>query len=283
MNSIENDARIAEARVEATNDSLDRLKKQIGGASSQDVQLRALEREAKAQRDLLESYLARYREAAARENIDSSLAEARIISRATVSNVPAFPKKLPILLIAMLATAFLMAAFVLSSEILQAGRPARSASPALVPFERAEPAAADRCRVASGAALDLLGAEAKARRRRAATRAANRSNCRTGRVRMPARGRSGIRARAASRPRSTILRRLCSNSAMPAGVITVVGAARNVGTTHTALTLARALAAKGGQGGAVRSRAQRAQSVDPVDRSAGAGLCRTRARHRFIR
>ena len=73
---------------------LDRLKKQIGGASSQDVQLRALEREAKAQRDLLESYLARYREAAARENIDSSLAEARVISRATVSNVPAFPKKL---------------------------------------------------------------------------------------------------------------------------------------------------------------------------------------------
>ena len=32
--------------------------------------MRALEREAKAQRDLLESYLARYREAAARENID---------------------------------------------------------------------------------------------------------------------------------------------------------------------------------------------------------------------
>ncbi len=62
VNSIENDARIAEARVEATNDSLDRLKKQIGGASAQDVQLRALEREAKAQRDLLESYLARYRE-----------------------------------------------------------------------------------------------------------------------------------------------------------------------------------------------------------------------------
>ena len=55
VNSLENDARIAEARVEATNDSLDRLKKQIGGASSQDVHMRALEREAKAQRDLLES------------------------------------------------------------------------------------------------------------------------------------------------------------------------------------------------------------------------------------
>jgi uncharacterized protein involved in exopolysaccharide biosynthesis len=33
------------------------------------VQLRALEREAKAQRDLLESYLAKYREATARDSL----------------------------------------------------------------------------------------------------------------------------------------------------------------------------------------------------------------------
>ena len=59
--------------------------------------------------------------AAARENIDFSLTEARMISRATVSNVPSFPKKGPVLLIAMLATAFLMAAYVLSSEILRQG------------------------------------------------------------------------------------------------------------------------------------------------------------------
>ena len=44
------------------------VKKQIAGTGGQDVQLRALEREAKAQRDLLESYLAKYREATARES-----------------------------------------------------------------------------------------------------------------------------------------------------------------------------------------------------------------------
>ena len=56
------------------------------------MQLRALERDAKSQRDLLESYLAKYREASARGTLDSAPAEARIISRATPSSVPAYPK-----------------------------------------------------------------------------------------------------------------------------------------------------------------------------------------------
>ena len=50
-------------------------------SNEQDVKLRALEREAKSQRDLLESYLAKYREATARDNIGASSPEARIISR----------------------------------------------------------------------------------------------------------------------------------------------------------------------------------------------------------
>jgi uncharacterized protein involved in exopolysaccharide biosynthesis len=61
--SLENDARIASARADGLNGSLDQLKRQATSINGQDVQLRALEREAKAQRDLLESYLAKYREA----------------------------------------------------------------------------------------------------------------------------------------------------------------------------------------------------------------------------
>ena len=68
--SLENDARIASGRVEGLIASLDQLKKQASSTNGQDVQLRALEREAKAQRDLLESYLAKYREANTRENIE---------------------------------------------------------------------------------------------------------------------------------------------------------------------------------------------------------------------
>ncbi|HXD89679.1 MAG TPA: GumC family protein, partial [Candidatus Binataceae bacterium] len=67
--SLDNDARIAAARVESLSASLDQLKKLATSSNGEDVQLRALEREAKAQRDLLESYLAKYREANTRENI----------------------------------------------------------------------------------------------------------------------------------------------------------------------------------------------------------------------
>src|ERR1700686_4404153 len=117
--SLDNDARIAGGRVEGLSASLDQLKKQASSSNGQDVQLRALEREAKAQRDLLESYLAKYREANTRENIDAAPADGRIISRATVSNTPAYPKKLPIVLIATLATLMLSAGAIATRELLR--------------------------------------------------------------------------------------------------------------------------------------------------------------------
>ena len=94
--SLENDARIASAKVDASSANLDMVKKQAATTGEQDVQLRALDREAKAQRDLLESYLARYRETTARETIGTAPADAKIISAAIASNTPYFPKKVPI-------------------------------------------------------------------------------------------------------------------------------------------------------------------------------------------
>jgi tyrosine-protein kinase Etk/Wzc len=121
--SLENDARIAGGRVEGLTNSLDQLKKQASSSNGQDVQLRALEREAKAQRDLLESYLAKYREASARENIEAAPADGRIISRASVSNTPAYPKKLPIVLIATLATLLLTSGAIATGELLRMTAP----------------------------------------------------------------------------------------------------------------------------------------------------------------
>jgi uncharacterized protein involved in exopolysaccharide biosynthesis len=116
--SLDNDARIAGGRVESLSAGLDQLKKQASSTNGQDVQLRALEREAKAQRDLLESYLAKYREANTRENIDATPADGRIISRAIVSNTSAYPKKLPIVLIATLATLLLSSGLIVTGELL---------------------------------------------------------------------------------------------------------------------------------------------------------------------
>jgi polysaccharide biosynthesis transport protein len=67
----------------------------------------------------LESYLAKYREATARDTINSAPADARVISRATVSNLPAYPKKLPSVLIATVATLMLCCGFVLTKELLR--------------------------------------------------------------------------------------------------------------------------------------------------------------------
>ncbi len=65
--SFENDAKIASARVDSLVANFDQIKNQAASTNERDVQLRALERDAKSQRDLLESYLAKYREATARD------------------------------------------------------------------------------------------------------------------------------------------------------------------------------------------------------------------------
>jgi uncharacterized protein involved in exopolysaccharide biosynthesis len=118
--SLENDAKLASARVESQIASLDQIKSQAATTNVDDVQLRELERDAKSQRDLLESYLAKYREATSRDTINSSPADARVISRAAVSNVPAYPKKLPSVLIATLTTLVIGIGFVLTRELLAA-------------------------------------------------------------------------------------------------------------------------------------------------------------------
>jgi uncharacterized protein involved in exopolysaccharide biosynthesis/Mrp family chromosome partitioning ATPase len=139
--SLENDARIAGGRVDGLTASLDQLKKQAASSNGQDVQLRALEREAKAQRDLLEAYLAKYREANTRESIDTAPTEGRIISRAVVSNTQAYPKKLPIVLITTLATLLLSAGVVVTGELLRMTAPLAIA--AFVPAQPAEPVRAE--------------------------------------------------------------------------------------------------------------------------------------------
>jgi uncharacterized protein involved in exopolysaccharide biosynthesis/Mrp family chromosome partitioning ATPase len=129
---LENDAKLASARMDSQTALLDQLKTQAASTNGQDVQLRALEREAKSQRDLLESYLAKYREATSRDTLNSTPADARIISRATVSNVPSYPKKMPTILIATFATLVLSAGFVMSREIL--------AAPGFIPIRPDQPA-----------------------------------------------------------------------------------------------------------------------------------------------
>ncbi len=121
--AFENDAKTAGARVAALTKQLEALKGDAASANNQDVQLRALERDARSQRDLLEQMLIRYREASARDNPEGLLADARIISRGAAAAEPYFPKKGPTILLATLG-AFVLALFAAAAaEVF--GSPAR--------------------------------------------------------------------------------------------------------------------------------------------------------------
>ena len=222
VRSLESEAKVAGARLETLSANLDQFKRQTASTSDQDVQLRALEREAKAQRDLFESYLAKYREATARDSIAAAPADARIISRAVMSNIPYFPKKMPIVLIAALgtfclATAFVVTGALLSGESLSAG----AAKGRLVPDCRA----AARPANARSRASDRLPA--------APTLAA---------AGIRHRRRSPRHPRAGSGPTIDDIVAALHQSGEGGRCIAVIGSARDVGTTLTAIALARALA-----------------------------------------
>jgi uncharacterized protein involved in exopolysaccharide biosynthesis len=115
---LDNDAKVSGDRLQTLTASLDQVKKLASQTNGQDVELRALEREAKTQRDLLESYLSKYREASARDSINAAPAEARIISRATPAIKPAYPKKSATILIAAFAGFMLSAGFTVTGALL---------------------------------------------------------------------------------------------------------------------------------------------------------------------
>ncbi|MEB2844064.1 chain-length determining protein [Rhizobiales bacterium RZME27] len=102
--SIEGEANVARLRETQLVQQLNGLKADTARAGEEEVGLRALEREATAQRQLLETYLARYREATSRIDRNSTPADARVISTAGEPAEPYFPKILPITIVVTLAT-----------------------------------------------------------------------------------------------------------------------------------------------------------------------------------
>ncbi len=124
VRTLENEARIAGQRVESFTAALDGQKKTASGANDSEVQLRALEREARTQREQLEQYMLRYREALARDTQNATPADARVISRAIEPTLPSFPKKIPSMIVATLATFLVALATIVSRELLNGSAPA---------------------------------------------------------------------------------------------------------------------------------------------------------------
>ena len=116
--ALENDAKVASARVESIQAAFETQKKAVTSSNSEDVTLRGYERDARAARDQLESFLLKYREATARDAENASPADARIISRAVSPQLPSFPKKIPMLLISGLGALFLSLGLVAARALL---------------------------------------------------------------------------------------------------------------------------------------------------------------------
>jgi uncharacterized protein involved in exopolysaccharide biosynthesis len=158
VQGLENEAEIASARESSLRKSLKEVQSQASGQSAAEIQLRALEREAKANRDLLESYLARYRDASTHHDMGAVPAIATIVSLAHPATKPSFPKRGPIAALAAVATALLALVFVLSRELIGGQTKAASPAPAMrrepdrIPDPEPRPSAAMKKRRANGEA-----------------------------------------------------------------------------------------------------------------------------------
>jgi succinoglycan biosynthesis transport protein ExoP len=103
---MDQEAKVAAARENALRANLDKLKAQTSATGIDDVKLRELEREAAANRSLLESFLVRYTDANSRQDISAQPGLGRIISAAGEPSEPSFPKKGPIMLLGLSGASF---------------------------------------------------------------------------------------------------------------------------------------------------------------------------------
>ena len=135
LKGLETQVQTAQFREKQLIADLNTAKADSARAGDQEVELRALEREAASQRELLESYLTRYREASSRKDRSYLPADARIFSRAVVPAEPYFPKIIPIVGAAFAASLLIMVIVTLLQELFS-GRAMRAA-----PGSRFEPIA----------------------------------------------------------------------------------------------------------------------------------------------
>jgi succinoglycan biosynthesis transport protein ExoP len=159
---LESEASAALARETALRSKLEDLMRRAAATNQDDVKLRALERDAAANRAVLETYLNRLSDANARVSLGSQPGLARIIQRADRPAAPSFPKPGPMLLLAGLSgvsigtgLAFMAAVM---AEMANTGRTPASFLP---PAPRVDPVRVAQFHRAAAKATDLQGTVAE--------------------------------------------------------------------------------------------------------------------------
>ena len=128
LTSLENNVDRSRKQEEVLLQEVNRYKSESARVGEAEVQLRALEREAAAQRERLEGYLVRFNEAESRQNSGYAASEAKIIEHAVLPASSYFPKVLPFTLAGMTALLVLGIVGILTVELLS-GRAFRAVAP----------------------------------------------------------------------------------------------------------------------------------------------------------
>lgn len=116
---LHNEIVVARIREDGLNRRLTELKSEMALLNRTGVQLRALEREADANRILFETFLLRLKETTAQESFQQS--DSAILSRADVPETPSFPNKKRLLLLSLLAAVSLGVLLAFTIEKLDRG------------------------------------------------------------------------------------------------------------------------------------------------------------------
>ncbi|PZV36809.1 GumC family protein [Mesorhizobium kowhaii] len=127
MKGLMTQAQTAQARENQLVADVNTLKAASARAGEQQVELDALQRDAAAKRQQLESYQANYLSAASRKDRNYLPVDARVVSLAQVPSEPYFPKVLPIVGAAFVASLLIMAIATLLRELFS-GRAMRPAT-----------------------------------------------------------------------------------------------------------------------------------------------------------
>ena len=90
VSAARNELAVAQAQEASIRQNLNAITNQVGDLNEAELRLRALEREAAANRSLYESFLTRYKEASAQEEVQQP--DARVISYALVPGSPSYPQ-----------------------------------------------------------------------------------------------------------------------------------------------------------------------------------------------
>lgn len=128
LTSLENNVERSRKQEEVLLQEVNRFKSESARVGEAEVQLRALEREAAAQRERLEGYLVRFNEAESRQNSGYAASEAKIIEHAVLPASHYFPKVVPFTLAGMTALLVLGVISVLTFELLS-GRAFKPVTP----------------------------------------------------------------------------------------------------------------------------------------------------------